>query len=666
MAVPVTRVLRAKILVVDDTPQNLVAIEAILDDPSLEVVTAHSARDGLRRLLADEFAAILLDVHMPDMDGFETASLIRQRPLSARTPILFLTAYAGEAQLSRAYSLGAVDFMLTPVEPAILRAKVGVFADLYRNRAEVNRQAERLREAEEQLRLQAESALRESEDRFRVLCTSAPVAIFQLDAAGQCGYVSPVWEATTGQPAADAQGYGWAEALSPDHSGELLASWRAMVSTAGIWQREQHLRRPGGSGRWLRAKSSPIVSDSGETIGHVGTVEDVSQQKETEHQLREADRRKDEFLAMLAHELRNPLAAIGNAARVASTPGLHARREWALQVVTRQVGQLAKLIDDLMDASRVRLGKIELRRDRLDLVQVLGRSIEAILPETGVRGQRVEAALGHESLWVIGDATRLEQVFVNLLSNASKYSHEDSRIHVTATCDGSRATVRVRDEGVGLEPEMLARIFDLFVQGQTSLDRTQGGLGIGLSLARRLTELHGGSITADSAGAGRGAEFVVTLPVVAAAADTDAPAVQDAGTSRSGGSRVLLVDDNVDAARALALLLEAEGFQVFTAHDGIAALTLAAEVRPAVVLTDLGLPVMDGYQVAHRLRNGRESADVLLVALSGYGADRDRQRSAAAGFDHHLVKPVDCAALVELLHAAAREPRAGDGAASAW
>jgi len=313
---------KVKVLVVDDTPQNLVTFEAVLDDGTIDVVGVHSAREALRAVLRDEFAAIMLDVHMPDMDGFEAAALIRQRPLSSHTPILFHTAYAAEKQLSRAYSLGAVDFIQSPVDPAILRAKIGVFADLFRKRAEVRRQAELLREAEGLLRRQAESALRESEDRFRVLCTSAPVAIFQLDAAGRCVYVSPLWEATTGQPASDAQGFAWADAVSPGHASALLSSWRAALDEGRVWTHEEAIvRRRDEPKRWLYVKASPILAEGGESIGHVGTVEDITARKQTEEQLLEADRRKDEFLAMLAHELRNPLAAIGNAALVARTPG---------------------------------------------------------------------------------------------------------------------------------------------------------------------------------------------------------------------------------------------------------------------------------------------------------------------------------------------------------
>jgi PAS domain S-box-containing protein len=657
---------RAKVLVVDDMPQNLVAFEAILDDAGIEVVQAASARDALHAVLRDEFAAILLDVHMPDMDGFETAALIRRRPLSAHTPILFLTAYGSETQTVRAYSLGAVDFIQTPVNPDILRAKIGVFADLFRKRAEVKRQAERLREAEELLRHQAENALRESEGRFSVLCTSAPVAIFQLDAAGHCVYVSPLWQATTGQAPAAAQGLGWVEAIGPGASDSVVASWRAAIAEGRDWTHEQAIiRHTDGERRWLYVKASPILADQGRPVGHVGVVEDVTARKQTEEHLIQADRRKDEFLAMLGHELRNPLAAIGNAVLVARTPGLENRREWSLQVIKRQVEQLSKLIDDLMDVSRVRLGKIELRRDHIELTQVLSRAIDAVQPHVDERRQRLEVSLPNESPAVIADPTRLEQVFVNLLSNASKYSHDEGSIFVTVTAGAADVVVRVRDEGVGLEPGMAARIFDLFVQAHTSLDRAKGGLGIGLSLARRLTELHGGTIVATSEGLGRGSEFIVTLPL--ATSPSAVQAIEPLSTRSQGPSpetTVLVVDDNVDAAHALMLLLEAQGFRVFVAHDGGVALTRAEEVQPQIVLMDLGLPVLDGYQVASALRARPNGAALTLVAVSGYGPDHSPDRAVGAGFDHHLVKPIDCAALLDLLSKSSRR-RAGPARSSA-
>jgi PAS domain S-box-containing protein len=657
------------VLVVDDTPQNLVTLEAILEEPGLRVVGVPSAREALRRLLQEEFAAILLDVHMPDMDGFETATLIRQRPLSKHTPILFLTAYAVETQLSKAYALGAVDYMPTPVQPEVLKAKVGVFADLYRKRLEVRRQADLLRNAETRLRVQAEDALRESEGRFQVLCTSAPVAIIQLDPQGRCVYASPVWEATTGSPDSAAAGTGWADVISGGRAPETLASWREAVGRGEAWSCEsRYLWRD--APRWVHVRTSAIIGDRGATLGHVGTVEDITARKIGEARLLEADRRKDEFLAMLAHELRNPLAAIGSAVTVARTPQLERERDWSIAVIGRQVRHLEKLIDDLMDVSRITLGKIEMRRERLDLSVVLTRALDAMRATVEDRRQRLEVSLPDQPLWADVDPTRLEQVFVNLLGNASKYSHDGGRIWFEAVTGQDGVDVRVRDEGIGLDPAMAERVFDLFAQAHSGLDRSKGGLGIGLSLAQRLTELHGGRIRVHSDGLGLGAEFVVSLPLVAEA-EAEAPGEDETSASRSAGAparTVLLVDDNVDAARALALLLTHSGFAVVTAYDGGEALARAADVQPDIVLLDLGLPVVDGYRVAEALRAGPPGEAALLVAISGYGQPEDRERTRKAGFDHHLVKPIDCATLLDLLRndvPGARRSRPGSDAATA-
>ena len=636
------------ILVVDDTPQNLVSLEAILEEPGLRVVGVTSARDALRQLLQEEFAAILLDVHMPDLDGFETASLIRARPLSKHTPILFLTAYAVEHQIQQAYALGAVDYMPTPVQPEILKAKVAVFVELYRKRLEVRRQADLLRDAEAAMREQMQHALRESEDRFQVLCTAAPVAILQLDAHGRCVYASPVWEEVTGRPPAAAAGIGWADVISDGRGADTLASWHEAVGKREQWSCESKFTWQGAP-RWVHVRTSHILDERHDALGHVGTVEDITSRKLVEARLREADRKKDEFLAMLAHELRNPLAAIASAATVARTPHLERERDWSLAVISRQVRHLEKLLDDLMDVSRITLGKIELRREPLDLAAVLTRATDAVQAMIAERGQRLITAPLEAPVLVDVDPTRIEQVFVNLLGNASKYSPDGRSIWVGTEVRPGWVEVCVRDEGIGLAPDLVERVFDLFAQGATGLDRANGGLGIGLSLAQRLTELHGGNIRAHSEGIGMGAEFVVTLPLAEhespAAPGADEPVRASAPVART----VLLVDDNEDATRALALLLEYGGFTVVTAHDGAEALARAAEVDPDIVLLDLGLPIIDGYRVAESLRARGDCDRVLLIAISGYGQPNDRARSAEAGFDHHLVKPIDCTALLDLL-----------------
>ena len=649
------------ILVVDDTRQNLVTLEAVLEEPGLKVVGVSSAREALRRLLKEEFAAILLDVHMPDMDGFETATLIRQRPLSKHTPILFLTAYAVETQLTKAYALGAVDYMPTPVQPEILKAKVAVFADLHRKRLEVRRQAELLREAEAQLRQQAEHALRESEGRFQVLCTAAPVGIFQLDAGGHCVYASPVWETTTGGAPAAASGLAWADVVSDGRGVETLASWRAAVDRGEPWSCESRFTCRGET-RWVHVRTSPIAGDDDRIIGHVGTVEDITARKVTEARLLEADRRKDEFLAMLAHELRNPLAAISSAVTVARTPHLERERSWSIAVIGRHVRHLEKLIDDLLDVSRITLGKIEMRRERLDLSAVLAGAIDAVRAQVADRRQQLEIALPTTPLWAYADPTRLEQVFVNLLANASKYSHDGGRIWFSAGVGTSGVDVHVRDEGIGLDAAMAERVFDLFAQAETGLDRSKGGLGIGLSLAQRLTELHGGKIRVHSEGLGRGAEFVVTLPLadpVGPAADV--PGAEQTEPAPHTSRTVLLVDDNVDATLALSMLLTHAGFTVVQAHDGVEALERASQSPPDIVLLDLGLPIVDGYQVAATLRAQVDGNAPLLIAISGYGQPEDRERSKAVGFDHHLVKPIDCDVLLALMRSDARTWRPAPG-----
>jgi PAS domain S-box-containing protein len=637
------------VLIVDDTPQNLVTLEAILDDPGIVLVPAKSGREALRCLLRQDFAAILLDVNMPDMDGFEAATLIRQRPSSARTPILFLTAYPGEAPLTRAYALGAVDYILTPVQPEVLRAKVGVFADLYRKSREIARQAERLRDAEGQLRRQAEERLRESEGRFQVLCTSAPLAIFQADVDGRCVYMSRPWEAITGQEAAGAAGYGWLETISPGRADEALDTWREAVAAGRLWSHEDRAASCDGSPRWLHVMASPIAGASGVPIGYVGTVEDITPRKQVEEQLRDADRRKDEFLAMLAHELRNPLAAISSAIVISQTPGLEARREWSTQVIGRQVQHLSKLIDDLLDVSRITLGKIQLHREVIDVSVVLARAFESVQAVVDGRGQQLDASLHAAPLWVEVDPTRLEQVLVNVLGNASKYSHDGGRIELSAGIEDEQVVIRVRDHGIGMAPETLARVFDLFAQADAGLDRAKGGLGIGLSLAQKLTELHGGRLTAASEGPGSGSEFVVRLPV--AARGEAVPTGRRAAAHRRPQecSTVLVVDDNVDAVEALGLILEGAGYRVVRAYDGQQAIDRAREVQPKVVLLDLGLPRVDGFTVAKCLRAEAWGHEALLLAVSGYGQAHDRDRSSAAGFDHHLVKPIDYDALFALL-----------------
>ncbi|HKI37080.1 MAG TPA: response regulator [Gemmataceae bacterium] len=392
----------------------------------------------------------------------------------------------------------------------------------------------------------------------------------------------------------------------------------------------------------------------------VVVFQDVSHLKQIEAELRDSHRRKDEFLATLAHELRNPLAPIRNALAILRlADGDSARLDQARGLMERQVRQMVRLIDDLLDISRITRGKIELRKERVTLAEVVNSAVESSRPLIDLGGHTLTVTLPPRPVHLEADPTRLAQVLLNLLNNAAKYTEPGGRIGLTASLldsDGRfppcTLEVRVRDTGIGIPKEMLPRVFDMFTQVERSVDRAQGGLGIGLSLVRGLVQLHGGTVEAHSDGPGRGSEFVVRLPLPAQepAEARSAAVPPPPGSNGTGGRRrVLVVDDNTDAAHSLAMLLGMMGYETSTANDGPAALREAAAARPDVVLLDIGMPGMSGYEVARELRRTPGLSAALLVAMTGWGQEEDRRRSLEAGFDRHLVKPVDLAALEQIL-----------------
>jgi PAS domain S-box-containing protein len=375
--------------------------------------------------------------------------------------------------------------------------------------------------------------------------------------------------------------------------------------------------------------------------------------------LREADRRKDEFLATLAHELRNPLAPIRNALEILKMPRVAGDTvERARAMLERQVHHVVRLVDDLLDVSRVMGGKIELRREPVELAAVIARAVETVQPLIDAKQHELHIALPSESMLLDADAVRLSQVVCNLLTNAAKYTDPGGHIWLDAERDQQMAIVRVRDNGIGLDPSMTTRIFDLFVQVDHATTRSQGGLGIGLTLAKNLVEMHNGSIEAHSVGVGRGAEFVIRLPLSMSNQHVDPQPVRTLEDKRSpagSGSRLLVVDDNHDSAESLSMLLRARGHEVRVAFSGPAALEIARDYAPEIVFLDIGMPGMDGYEVARRLREQGGSPDVVLVAITGWGQKEDRRRSAESGFNHHLVKPVDPDAVETLIETARKE-----------
>jgi signal transduction histidine kinase/DNA-binding response OmpR family regulator len=394
--------------------------------------------------------------------------------------------------------------------------------------------------------------------------------------------------------------------------------------------------------------ASPLFDAGGNPRGAVAAMTDITARKRIEAALRDADRRKDEFLATLAHELRNPLAPIRNSLHVLRLAGsVNPAVEHVRAMMERQVDHMVRLVDDLMEVSRITRGKITLRTERVDLVAVIKSAIETSQPLIDGADQLLLSAFPEEPLIVEGDPVRLAQVFANLLNNAAKYEAGPGQIHVTARREGSGAVVSIRDTGIGISAEMLPRVFDMFTQIDGSDRRTQGGLGIGLTLARSIIQMHGGSIMAKSAGLGLGSEFIVRLPVADGARASVAPLA--ATPWARVPLRVMVVDDNRDAADSLGMLLEFLGAEVRVVHDGAAALEAWAAFHPSLVLMDLGMPGLDGYEVARRIRERSTNGDVTLIALTGWGQEQDRRRSRDAGFDDHLIKPAEIDTLQALL-----------------
>ncbi len=500
---------------------------------------------------------------------------------------------------------------------------------------------------------QTQKALREAELRWRTLAETLPQLVWTDLPNGECDWLSSQWGKYTGIPENQLLGLRWLDAVvHPDDRERTLSCWTAACRDEADYDLEFRIRRFDGEYRWFKTRGVPIRDERGRIVYWFGTCTDIQDRKLAEQELREADRRKNEFLATLAHELRNPLAPIRTALHLLGhSDGDPEQREAERALAERQVVHLARLIDDLMDVARISRGKFELRKEAVDLIRVLNQAVETARPFILERKHHLTVALPAEPVWLDGDPTRLEQIFWNLLNNAAKYTEPGGRITLALERTESAVSVRVRDTGIGIAPEMASKVFDMFAQAEHRPALAQGGLGIGLNLVKTLVAMHGGSISLHSDGPGKGTEFVVTLPVSvrvpSAGPFEERPAPSATIPPRR---RVLVVDDNTDAATSLARLLKrlwAQDVQV--AHSGPDALALADSFHPEVVLLDIGLPGMTGYEVAQSLRRREPNGRTLIVALTGWGQDEDRRRSAESGIDLHLVKPVDPETLRELL-----------------
>jgi PAS domain S-box-containing protein len=495
----------------------------------------------------------------------------------------------------------------------------------------------------------AEEKLRASEERFRELANNIDQFAWTCDDLSFRTWYNDRWYEYTGTTFEEMRGEGWKRVHDPAHLDRVVAHLQKCMQSGRPWEDTYPLRGKDGRYRWFLSRAVPIRDASGRVVRWFGTDTDVTELRLLQEAQQEADRRRHEFLAMLAHELRNPVAPIRSAAEVLLRRMPHDEQQRPLlAMVQRQAGQLARLLDDLLDAARVSQGRIELRRELLAVSQCIALAVEMVEPLIREKHHRLLVTQLARPLYVYADRVRLTQCIANVLTNAAKYTDPGGEIRIDTCARGDELIVAVSDTGVGISAELLPRVFERFVQNERALDRSQGGLGIGLSICKQLIEMHAGRIVASSHGLGRGSTFSLSLPL----AEAPDIAVRDASTAVEARHRVLIVDDNRDAADSLAMLLQLEGHETKAVYSAEEALEQAVAYQPETVLLDIGLPRMDGYEVARRIKAA--GVPVRLVALTGYGQPEDRQRSAAAGFDVHLVKPVEAAALAQLLGQSAR------------
>jgi two-component system CheB/CheR fusion protein len=498
---------------------------------------------------------------------------------------------------------------------------------------------------------------REGERRLRFVMDSMPQKVITAKPNGDVDYFNPQWTAFTGRSFEQIKGWGWTSFIHPDDLGETVRLWQQSIQTGNVFLMEHRFRRSDGEYRWHLSQTLPLRDEKGHIVMWIGSSTDVHQQRQSANRLQQlaadlsdSDSRKNEFLAMLAHELRNPLAPILNALKVIrmSDWDREAARS-ASEMMERQVGQMVRLVDDLLDVSRISRGKIELRLSRIELQSAIRQAVEAARPLIESLNHELTVTLPPQQLYLNADATRLAQVFGNLLNNACKFTERAGRISLSVEQEEGQAVIRIKDSGIGIESSQLVHVFDIFVQVDTSLERATTGLGIGLTLVKSLVEMHHGTVEARSDGIGCGSEFVVRLPLHMELGKLAPSMSASDDSSPTTGKRILVVDDNRDSADSMALLLKLSGNETHTAADGLEAIEAAQSLRPDVILLDIGLPSLNGYEVCRRIRAQDWGKRMVMVALTGWGQDDDRKKSSEAGFNAHVVKPVEFDDLVKLL-----------------
>jgi signal transduction histidine kinase len=683
------------VLIVAESAETHAAVEAILNRLGQKLVQARSGRDALNRLLRDDFAAVFLDLHMTEMDGLQTAARIRRRKRCQHTPIMLIARRDDDVAAIQVQSPAGVECVSMPLDANMLLTKVGGCIELFQQTEIIREQAaHRVQLAREQgARQAAEKAMQRSAllaDVSRELSrsldfdatlaslhcaiTSGIADAFQLvlnDADGNLWFApaQPPESVSSQQLHCSTSRVQTVDAQLTQVIRDVTSSGHAQVVSSEVVRNAPNLRRKRG---WPSVVVAPLIARDNPlgaiiccrrgarrrfTPPQIRLVEDIAGRAATAldnaqlyQTIRDGERRKDEFLATLGHELRNPLAAIANAGELAKllNPTDPAFRE-SLEIIRQQASLMKRLVDDLLDVSRITSGRVQLQKSRVQADEIVARVAESVSPLYTSRHHALHLSVPNERICLEADPCRLEQVLSNLLVNSAKYTDPGGEIWLSVERKDGEVVFRVKDSGIGIGPDLLPNVFDLFSQANRSLHRAEGGLGIGLTIVKGLTELHGGRVWAASEGIGRGAEFVVYLPATTAATSAELPPAPRDLNAAGFRRRVLVVEDQPALLRVTVALLRKLGHDVVAAASGPEALAAIREHNPEVVFLDIGLPGMDGYEVAHAIRREMDGDVPMLVAMTGYGEHEVNRHAAKARFDHHLVKPADMSAMQKLL-----------------
>jgi PAS domain S-box-containing protein len=634
------KAVRGHVLLADDNADMRAYVGRVLEENGYVVEAVTNGAAALAAIRRGPLPDILIsDVMMPELDGFGLLRAVRDDEHAGKLMVMLLSARAGEEARLEGLGAGADDYIVKPFSARELIARVDSAITLARVRDGATRREEALLTRIEVA--ESRSALRRSEAQVDSVFEQTAAGVAEADLAGRLLRVNDRYCQILGYPREALLGQKIGAFIHPEDWPRNAALLAELGRTGRPFDLDNRFVRPDGRTVWVTKAIAPILGPDGDVATMLAVVFDISDRKEAEMRLIEADRNKDEFLAMLAHELRNPLAPISAAAALIGKVTLdQARLTRTSEVIARQVRHMTGLIDDLLDVSRVTRGHVTITKAPEDLKQVIANAVEQVKPLIEAHRHTLVLAACAQPVTVMGDQKRLVQVLTNLLNNAAKYTPAGGRIDVDLSARDGKAVVSIRDNGLGIARDVQARVFDLFSQAARTSDRSQGGLGLGLALAKSLVELHDGTIYCDSAGLGMGSTFTIVLPLAMAhAAPLPAPAAERGDAA--GALRILVVDDNRDAADMLAMLLAASGHEVDVEHDSRTALAVAKQTRPDVCVLDIGLPGMDGNELAQRLRAQPETQECMLVAVTGYGQEYDRVKALAAGFDFHFAKPVD-------------------------